>query len=126
MKQTTIEPQNAHQRIDKFMRKWLEEAPLSFIYKLFRKKEIKVNGKWVKPEYVLKQGDLVTVYLKEEQYADFSVQRRLQPKKLPYNIIYEDAHVLILQKPKGEGRDHFEDGRPRCHLPPSFPGRSVG
>jgi 23S rRNA pseudouridine955/2504/2580 synthase len=101
MKQTTIEPQNAHQRIDKFMRKWLEEAPLSFIYKLFRKKEIKVNGKWVKPEYVLKQGDLVTVYLKEEQYADFSVQRRLQPKKLPYNIIYEDAHVLILQKPKG-------------------------
>lgn len=101
MKQTTIEAANSHQRIDKFVRKWLEEAPLSFIYKLFRKKDVKVNGKWVKPDYILQTGDVISAYLNETQYQDFSVERRIQPKPLPYPIVYEDDHVLIINKPKG-------------------------
>lgn len=101
MKQTIIEAANSSQRIDKFVRKWLEEAPLSFVYKLFRKKDIKVNGKWVKPDYIIQTGDVISAYLNEKQYEDFSVQRRIQPKPLPYPIVYEDDHVLILHKPKG-------------------------
>ena len=36
-----------NQRIDKFVKRALKDAPPSFIYKMFRKKDIKVNGKRV-------------------------------------------------------------------------------
>ena len=39
------------QRVDKYIRKYLNNAPLSLIYKLFRKKDIKVNGKRVDINY---------------------------------------------------------------------------
>lgn len=101
MKETFITIENANQRLDKFIRKWLADAPLSFIYKRFRKKDIKVNGKWSKPEYIIRQGDRITVYLNEHQYADFSIQRKIEPKPFPFPIVFEDDHVLIVHKPKG-------------------------
>ena len=101
MKQTTIRRENAHQRLDKFVRKWLEDAPLSFIYKRFRKKDIKVNGKWAKAEYIVQENDVITIYVSEEQYADFSVHRRIEPKPFPFSVVYEDDNVLIVHKPKG-------------------------
>jgi 23S rRNA pseudouridine955/2504/2580 synthase len=101
MKQTTIRRENAHQRLDKFVRKWLEDAPLSFIYKRFRKKDIKVNGKWAKAEYIVQEHDVITIYVSEEQYADFSMNRRIEPKPFPYDIVHEDDQILIVHKPKG-------------------------
>lgn len=40
-----ITAEQANQRVDKFIKRWIKEAPLSFIYKLFRQKDVKVNGK---------------------------------------------------------------------------------
>ena len=40
-----------NQRIDKFVKRALKDAPPSFIYKMFRKKDIKVNGKRVDIDY---------------------------------------------------------------------------
>lgn len=101
MKQVTITPQNANQRVDKFVRKWLKEAPLSFIYRIFRKKDVKVNGKRVNIQYILQAGDEVQIYVNDQQLKDFTVNRRYQKRLLPFPIIYEDDHCLIIHKPKG-------------------------
>ena len=45
------------QRIDKYLRKYLSDAPLSYIYKLFRKKDVKVNGKHCNIDYKIKRDD---------------------------------------------------------------------
>jgi len=101
MKQITITAQTANQRADKFMRKWLKEAPLSFIYKLFRKKDVKVNGKRITIEYILKENDILQAYVHDDQLQDFTVHRRYQKKLLDLPIVYEDAHCLMIHKPKG-------------------------
>ena len=48
MKKIIVSSKEANQRVDKYLKKFLNEAPLSFIYKLFRKKDVKINGHWVK------------------------------------------------------------------------------
>ena len=47
MKKIQITENDANQRIDKYIKKLLVNAPTNFIYKMFRKKDIKVNGKKV-------------------------------------------------------------------------------
>ena len=102
MKEIVIQTSQSQQRIDKFVRKFLKDAPLSFIYKLFRKKDVKVNGKWVHIQYILQSGDTVKVYVTDEQLQTFSsTTKPLHPKMLPYPILYEDEHLLIIDKPKG-------------------------
>ena len=49
----TIGPNEATQRLDKFLRKLLKDVPLSTIYKAIRKGEVKVNGKKVKRKILL-------------------------------------------------------------------------
>jgi len=101
MKQTTITAQNANQRIDKFIRKWMPDAPLGFIYRIFRKKDVKVNGKWVAIDYVIKTDDVVTVYVTDAQMAQFSQPKPIAAAPFPHQIIYEDEVCLIVNKPKG-------------------------
>ena len=90
-----------NQRIDKFIRKYLNEAPLSFIYKLFRKKDVKVNGHWVKQDYVIQSGEVITVYVTDAQLEEFSKPKKLEKAELKYQIIYEDENILIVNKPRG-------------------------
>jgi 23S rRNA pseudouridine955/2504/2580 synthase len=101
MKQITITAQNANQRADKFIRKWLKEAPLSFIYRVFRKKDVKVNGKRITIQYILQPGDIMEVYVTDKQLLDFTVHRRYQKKPLNLPILYEDDHCMLIHKPKG-------------------------
>ena len=44
----------ANQRIDKFLKRRLKDAPVSFIYKLFRQKDVKINGKKAAIDVLLK------------------------------------------------------------------------
>ena len=55
MKKIQITENDANQRIDKYIKKLLVNAPTNFIYKMFRKKDIKVNGKKVNEKYILKK-----------------------------------------------------------------------
>lgn len=51
-----------NQRLDKFLRKYLENAPLSYIYKAIRK-DVKVNGKRSREDRILQEGDTVSLYI---------------------------------------------------------------
>ncbi len=101
MKEIAVNEASEGQKAEKFVRKWLSEAPLSYIYKAFRKKDVKVNGHWVKKDAVLHAGDKVRVYLSDEQLSVFSRPRPATPRDLDLPIVYEDRHVLIVDKPSG-------------------------
>lgn len=63
-----------NQRLDKFLRKYLANAPLSFIYKAIRK-DVKVNGKRGKEDTLLQLGDEVTLYISETDMEKFRKER---------------------------------------------------
>jgi len=92
---------NNNQKVGKFVKKLLNEAPLSFIYKIFRKKDVKVNGHWAKDDLILHEGDTVCIYVSEEQLSSFHQQKSLIKKHLSYPIVYEDQHILIINKTAG-------------------------
>jgi len=101
MKEIVVDRNSNNQRIEKFVKNYFSDAPLSFIYKAFRKKDIKVNGHWVDKTYILKENDVVRVYISDQQLEDFAKPREATPRDLPYEIVYEDRNVLIINKPKG-------------------------
>lgn len=101
MKEVVVDHSSSGQKIEKFVRKFLSEAPLGYIYKAFRKKDIKINGHWVRKDAVVKEGDVVRIYVTDQQLEDFHKPRPVSAKPLPYRIVYEDENVLIVDKPKG-------------------------
>lgn len=101
MKEIKITEKTYNQRVDKFVRKYLNEAPLSFIYKLFRKKDVKINGHWVKENYILQNGDILRIFVTDEQLNEFNKPKSVEDLKITFKIIYEDENILIVNKPKG-------------------------
>jgi len=88
--------------LEKYVFKVLSAAPLSFIYKLFRKKDIKVNGHHEDKKYRLSTGEVVSIYINEEQFDEFQKEKELTPNlKIKDWIVYEDKNVLFVNKPRG-------------------------
>lgn len=101
MKKITISSKEANQRVDKYVKKFLNEAPLSFIYKLFRKKDVKINGHWVKENYILNEGEELTIYVTDSQIEEFNKPKEIEKVTLNHQIVYEDENILIVNKPRG-------------------------
>lgn len=90
----TIGPNEGGQRIDKFLRKWLKDVPLSAIYKALRKGDVRVNGKKVKEKYSLVEGDLVEVkYVQTE-----GKKEKFQRIDNNFKVTYEDDNMLLVEK----------------------------
>ncbi len=97
-----INENEANQRIDKFLRKYLTDAPLSYIYKMVRKKNIRLNGKKAKVETILKEGDVLTFYIKEEAAGSLIGKKTLGTNiRKNFKIAFEDENIIIVEKPKG-------------------------
>ena len=100
------------QRLDRFLRKYLTEAPLSFVYKIIRK-DVKVNGKRRDNVYMLEEGDVVTLYLDQDEVEKLRGRGVSSGQNTPdgafshvkarkkFRIAYEDEEVLIADKPAG-------------------------
>ena len=101
MKKIQITENDANQRIDKYIKKLLVNAPTNFIYKMFRKKDIKVNGKKVNEKYILKNNDVVEMFLYEDKFKEFTATKNIYNVKKIFKVLYEDNHVLIVYKPAG-------------------------
>ena len=97
-----IKKEEEGQTLEKFVKKVLSEAPLSFIYKLFRKKDVKVNGHWQDKKYFISSGEEVSIYITDSQLDEFKRQvESKQVEDISNWIIYEDENVLLINKPRG-------------------------
>ncbi|WED22667.1 23S rRNA pseudouridine(955/2504/2580) synthase RluC [Vibrio sp. JC009] len=99
-----IDEDMAGQRIDNFLRNQLKNVPKSLIYRIIRKGEVRVNKKRIKAEYKLKAGDLVRVppvKVEETEQKDIPNTKLNRVAELENCILFEDDHMLILNKPSG-------------------------
>ncbi len=98
----------------KLLGKYLKEAPVSFFYKMLRKKNITLNGKKAEGQEKLAKGDVIRLFLSDDTIRQFGgaawltgqtgneipIPDRRKPQKQP-EIIYEDDDILLINKPAG-------------------------
>ena len=114
MREITVDKNESNQRLDRFLKKYMGNATQGFIYKMLRKKNIKVNGGKANPESTIMEGDLIQLYLSDETLDKFiTVKGEIKSKLIP-SIIYEDDNIILINKAMGilshgAGGDEFED-----------------
>lgn len=124
MQEIQIGPNQAGQRLDKFLHKYLPNAGSSFLYKMLRKKNITLNGKKAEGKEILVVGDAVQSYFSEETFAKFSGRNMPENADVLYaenavaqsfgkqyceaydelqgiSVLYEDEEKILLNKPAG-------------------------
>ncbi len=100
MQEIKVTANEAGQRLDKLLAKYLNEAPKSFLYKMLRKKNIVLNGKKATGSEKLVCGDSVKLFLSDETINKFS-KSIIRKTKGTLDILYEDPDILIINKPAG-------------------------
>ena len=106
MRELTVTEKDCAQQLIKYLSKYMEEAPKSFFYKMLRKKNIVLNQKKADGSEKLKTGDTIRLYLAEETIEKFrkTLEKPAAGKQVKYpklDIVYEDEHLLVVNKPKG-------------------------
>ena len=120
MKTVRVTRQEAGQRLDKYLGKYLSRAPKSFLYKMLRKKNIVLNGKKAEGREKLAEGDEVTLYLSDETVAKFREKTDRQDEerrgrsydgeregegevfsRIQLPVVFEDENILVANKPVG-------------------------
>ena len=103
MHEIVITTADAGRRLDKFLFAYLNNAPHSLVYKLLRKKRIKLNGKRAQGSELLQAGNTITLHISNETLE--SCRAITQPEKASshaaLDIVYEDGDLLIINKPAG-------------------------
>lgn len=101
MKSFTAGPNENDVRLSRFVESVTKQLPRSMMYKAFRNKRIKVNGKRAEPDTRLRTGDLIELYLNDEFFPEQSVPAKARPaKKQPtVTVVYEDPQFAVLYKP---------------------------
>lgn len=101
MKKIIIDKNHANQRIDKYLKKLLCQAPSQLIYKMLRKKDVKVNGIKVKENYILQENDEVSLFLYDDKFQEYTKPQSIYDLKIEFDVLYEDEHILVVNKPAG-------------------------
>ena len=100
MKSYTAGPNEEGVRLSRFVQSVAPTLPVSLMYKGFRNKRVKVNGKRAAPEDRLREGDLVELYINDEFFVPAASPAPQKPaKKIPLRVIYEDEAIAVLYKP---------------------------
>lgn len=94
-----IDENYSNVRIDKFLRNKLRNLPLQSVYKLIRIGKIKVNDKKVKPDYRLRLGDNLDIFLSDSEIENLTKKELFKANKISFNVLYEDDNLLIVNKP---------------------------
>ena len=102
MRTMKIGRNDAGQRLDKFLAKAVRGLPASLMYKFIRTKKIKVNRARAEQSQLLREGDEIQFFIKDEFFGapseDKSALGAIRPK---LDILYEDEHILLLNKRPG-------------------------
>ncbi len=101
MKTVIIDKNDAGQRADKFLTKTFPLLPISMMYKYLRQKDIKLNGKRCEISTRLQEGDVLTLYVKDEFLQKGAASYDFMNAGKELSIVYEDEHILLLNKKVG-------------------------
>ena len=113
MKSFLVSQNEAGQRLDKLLSKYMDTAPKSFFYKMLRKKNITLNGKKADGSEKVAEGDEIRLFLSDETIAGFqsgkkseTVSDKKEHVQIPllkeHEIVFEGKHLLIANKAAGE------------------------
>lgn len=91
-----VDPKQALLRIDKFLMDRLPNVTRNKIQAGIRDGFVKVNNATVKPNYKVHPGDSIHIYLPEPPRDE-----DVLPENIPLDIVYEDEHLLVVNKPAG-------------------------
>ncbi|MDD9270052.1 RluA family pseudouridine synthase [Paenibacillus sp. GCM10023248] len=92
----TVEKTYAGERIDKFITEALEEdVSRTLVQQWVKDGHVQVNGKGIKPNYKLAEQDVITLQIPDPQGVE------LLAENIPLNVVYEDADVIVINKPRG-------------------------
>ena len=102
MRILTIQKNDAGQRLDKFLSKAVKGLPQSLMYKFIRTKKIKVNRARCEQSQILREGDEIQLFIKDEFFEaaskDTGALTAIKPK---LDIVYEDGPIMLLNKRPG-------------------------
>ncbi|OON99784.1 MAG: hypothetical protein ATN35_10870 [Epulopiscium sp. Nele67-Bin004] len=101
MQQLEVSHLESNQRLDKFILRYLKNCPQSFLYKCFRTNKIKYNGKKPKGNELLQTGDIIKIFLLDDQIEEMQGKATLKKVAQQFKIIFEDDNILIVDKPMG-------------------------
>ncbi|MDR2647933.1 MAG: RluA family pseudouridine synthase, partial [Oscillospiraceae bacterium] len=101
MQEFIIQKNDAGQRLDKFLQKALPHLPVSMLYKALRTKNIKCNKKRAEGAQRLQCGDVIACYLPQDCFAPAAYAYDFLRASGTLDVLFEDAHVLLLDKPAG-------------------------
>ena len=90
-----VEGLDSSVRIDKYLSDTQEQFSRSFIQKLLKDGLISVNGKSVKANYKVSEGEELFINIPEQVEPD------IIPENIPLDILYEDKELIVVNKPKG-------------------------
>ncbi len=102
MKTFTVGKNDAGKRLDQFILRVTGNLPSSLLYKSFRKKRFKVNGKRITDgAYRLSEGDFLELYISDEFFENVVEEEAFLKVSGAVNVLYEDEHILLADKPIG-------------------------
>ncbi len=92
-----IQTEHKGKRLDRFLIGATEDVSRTYLQKLIREGMVTVNDKVsTQPSRTLRVGDEVCITFPESQPLE-----TVQPEDIPLDILYEDSHLLVLNKPAG-------------------------
>ena len=92
-----INTEQSGERLDRFLIKQTEDISRTYLQKLIRDNAVTVNDKIPKqPSYKLRTGDIIKLTLPDPEPLE-----TFQPEEIPLNILFEDNHLIVLNKPAG-------------------------
>ena len=100
MKQFTAGENENGVRLSRFVESVTENLPRSLLYKSFRNKRIKVNGRRAEPDARLCAGDVIELYINDEFFPARPAAKKPAPRRQPpVTAVYEDDSIAVLYKP---------------------------
>lgn len=117
MRVIVVSKQEAGQRLDRYLAKYMSKAAKSFFYKMLRKKNITLNGKKAAGMEKVQEGDEIKLFLSDETIDKFrgieqpvnapainktdANKTAVNKQEQPLAIVYEDDEVLVVNKASG-------------------------